>query len=285
MEIYKSVPGTRREIGADIRIFPLLDLFAGIVGNRNFIGAVARRDLLAKYRGATLGILWMVGTPAALVLAYGFMTVGVFNSRIDGSDAAGTFFSLWFCVSLWQSFAEAVGRSASIVNDNAALVKRTPFPLAALPPAVIATSMMGLSVSYALGIGVYFVAVGTPPLTWLLMPFVLAPFLMLMLGAVHVVAVIGAFSKDIKYILPLALTVAMLMSPVLYTASRIPSSLSVVANLNPVTPIFETLRMIVVGKPVESWIPVIAVGLTASVFAAVSFSVYRRKSVEFADVL
>ncbi|MCV9963902.1 ABC transporter permease [Pararhizobium sp. BT-229] len=285
MSIYNSLPGTRREIGYGCRLFPLLDLFLGLVGNYRFIAAVARRDLLAKYRGAALGMLWMVGTPAALVLAYGFMTVGVFNSRMDGTGAVGTFMTLWFCVSLWQCFAEAVGRSASIISDNSALVKRTPFPLAALPPSVLATSLMGLSVSYCLGLVVYIAILGVPPLTWLLIPVILTPFLCMTLGAVYLISAIGAFSKDIKYILPLCLTVGMLVSPVLYPASRIPASLGFVAQFNPMTPVFEALRSAVLGRAVAEWTSLAAVSAFALVFAGVSFSFFRRKSVEFADVL
>lgn len=283
-ERHVSLPGTRREIGYKSTGFAGYDLFASLVQNRSFISAVARRDLMAKYKGAFIGILWMVGTPAALVLAYGFMIIGVFNVRSDGHSTAATFVTLWLCVSLWQFFSEAVGRSASIVSDNASLVKRSPFPLAALPPAVIMTSSMGLGVSLSLGLLAQLIFVGTPSISWVLLLAVLPALAFVTLACVYFVATAGAFSKDIRYILPLGLTVCMLMSPVLYASDRVPPALRFLAEFNPIAPVFETVRA-VTGNSHVPWVP-LSVMTGVSLLAAVAcFAFYRSKSVEFADVL
>ena len=284
-EKHVSLPGTRREIGYRQSGFAAIDLFASLVANRSFIATVARRDLLAKYRGAFIGVLWMVGTPAALVLAYGFMTIGVFQMRETGSGAIATFITLWFCISLWQAFSEAVGRSASIVSDNASLVKRSPFPLSALPPAVVVTSFMGLAISLCLGVLAQVVFVGVPPPSWLLLVVVLPAFSLSTLAFVYLVATIGAFSKDIRYVLPLGLTVSMLMTPVLYPASKVPSSLTFLAAYNPFTPVFETVRTVVSGGtelPAASLAVVTGVAFVSSILA---YALFRARSVEFADVL
>jgi lipopolysaccharide transport system permease protein len=285
MEEHVSVPGSRREIGYPARGFAALDLVLGLFHNRRFIKTVARRDLTAKYRGAFLGILWMVGTPAALALAYGFMTVGVFGSRLDGTDTKGTFVALWFSVSLWQFFAETVGRSAAVVSDNAALVKRSPFPLAALPPAVLATSAIGLAVSFLIGAAAYALLIGIPPASWMFVPLILLPFVLFTLAAAYLVAAIGAFSKDIRYILPLALTIGMLVTPVLYPSSRIPAVLSPLATFNPMTPVFDALRSCVLGNAVFSLTPVLTMALVGFAAAVLAFRFFSSKSPEFADVL
>jgi lipopolysaccharide transport system permease protein len=279
-----SLPGTRREIGYKSKGFAGYDLFAGLISNRSFISAVARRDLMAKYRGAFIGILWMVGTPAALVLAYGYMIVGVFNVRSEGHSTAATFVTLWLCVSLWQFFSEAVGRSASIVSDNASLVKRSPFPLTALPPAVVMTSLMGLGVSLFLGLLAQLIFVGTPSTSWLLLLSVFPALSFITLASVYFVATVGAFSKDIRYILPLGMTVCMLMSPVLYSSERVPPSLRFLSEFNPIAPIFETVRAVTAnGQP--QWVPLAVTTCVSLLAAIVSFAFYRSKSVEFADVL
>lgn len=283
-EKHVSRPGSRREIGYRNTGFAPFDLFAGLVANWSFISAVARRDLMAKYKGAFIGILWMVGTPAALALAYGFMILGVFNVRGGSQSVGATFVTLWFCVSLWQFFSEAVGRSASVVSENASLVKRSPFPLAALPPAVVLTSSIGLAVSMLLGTATQCVFIGIPPLTWLLLPLVLPSLFLITLACAYFVATFGAFSKDIRYVLPLGLTVCMLMTPVLYGSGSVPRSLRFIAEYNPLAPAFETVRAVMAGTQVP-WTSLGAVTLVAFIAAILSFALYRSKSVEFADVL
>lgn len=279
-----SLPGTRREIGYQNSGFAGYDLFASLIHNRSFISAVAHRDLMSKYKGAFVGIIWMVGTPAALVLAYGFMIIGVFNMRPEGDGTVATFVTLWLCVSLWQFFSEAVGRSASIVSDNASLVKRSPFPLTALPPAVVMTSSMGLAVSLVLGLLTQVIFLGVPSASWLLLLSVLPALALITLACVYLVATVGAFSKDIRYILPLGLTVGMLMSPVLYSSDRVPPALRFVAEFNPIAPVFETVRA-ATGDGQVPWLS-LSIMTGVSFLAAVgSFSLYRSNSVEFADVL
>lgn len=282
-----SLPGTRREIGYKNTGITFYDLFAGLFTNRSFILAVSRRDLMAKYRGAFVGMLWMVGTPAALVMAYGFMIIGVFNVHGGDSGLGATLVTLWLCVSFWQFFSESVGRSASIVADNASLVKRSPFPLTALPPAVLVTSAMGLGVSLALGLLAQCILVGKPSAIWLIL-FAVAPAIMMFtLACSYIIAAVGAFSKDIRYVLPLGLMVCMLMSPVLYPSERVPPALRFVSDFNPLTPVFETIRIIGSGRPpgFDLWCDLGAVSAISFIFVVAGFSFYRSKSVEFADVL
>ena len=285
MEHYKSIPGTRREIGRSFSIFPIIDVFLFLVFNWNFIYAISRRDLVSKYRGAFLGILWMVGTPIALVLAYGFMTIVIFKSRFGSSNAYESFLELWFCLTLWQAFAEIVSRSANVMEDNLALIKRTSFPLCTLPPAVVLTSLIGLSVSYTLGCLLYFVMIGAPPTSWVLIPVVIAPMIVTALALSYMMAMLGVFVRDVRYVLPLVMTIGMLLSPVLYPAEIIPQSLRFITNLNPFNHIFESLRIVVSGNGEISTTPLLIVGIVSISLLGLTFSLFKKSSSEFTDVL
>ena len=285
MEHHKSRPGTRREIGRHFSISPLVDVFLTIAFNLNFIYAISQRDLISKYKGAFLGILWMVGTPIALVLAYGFMTIVVFNSRFGSSNAYESLIALWFCITLWQTFAEIVSRSAGIMEDNVALIKRTPFPLYCLSPAVVLTSLTGLFVSYTLGFILHVITLGVPPLSWLAIPIVITPLIITGLALSYLMATIGVFIRDIRYILPLLMTMGMLISPVLYPADVIPQSLRFITDLNPFGHVFEALRSAISGTGLIFTNPLIIVGLASITLLCATFSLFKKFSSEFTDVL
>lgn len=286
MTTHISEPGTRREIGWVPTRWALIDVFLIGIMNRRLLMSVVKRDLSSRYRGATLGVLWMIGSPLAMVAAYSFVIAGVFGLRVgNADDVRSTVVGLWACLAAWQLFAETANRSSAMMFDNAALVKRTSFPLALLPLAVVMTSFVGVLVSFTLISLLFLFLVGTPPLTWLLMPFAFAPLAIFALGSSYLLAAVGTFVRDVRHAIPLAVQVGMLLTPILYPADRIPKILEWFSIINPLTPIFETIRALVLGNLNAPWERLGVVAAVAVVYCVLSYSLFRKRSSEFADVV
>lgn len=286
MKTHISEPGTRREIGWPTTGWSFIDVFLTGFMNRRLLMSVVRRDVSSRYRGATLGVLWMVGSPLAMVAAYSFVIAGVFGLRVGGADdVRSTVIGLWACLAAWQLFAETANRSSGMMFDNAALVKRTSFPLALLPIGIVMTSFVGVIVSYSLISLLYLFLVGVPPLTWLLMPVAFVPLAIFGLGTSYFLAAIGTFLRDVRHAVPLAVQVGMLVTPILYPADKIPKMLAWFSVINPLTPIFETIRALVLGNMSAPWERLGIVAGVAVVFCVFSYALFRKRSSEFADVV
>jgi ABC-type polysaccharide/polyol phosphate export systems, permease component len=286
MTLYFSEPGTRREIGWKPTGWAFIDFFLIGIMNARLLSTITRRDVTTRYKGAALGALWMIGSPLAMVAAYSFVIAGVFGMRVGAGDSVKeTIIGLWACLAAWQLFAETSNRSSSLMIDNAALVKRTSFPLALLPIAAVITAGLGVLVSYSLVAMIYICLMGVPPLTWLLMPIPFVSLAIFALGVSYLLVSIGTFVRDVRHAVPLCVQVGMLVSPILYPADRIPSALAWLSAINPLTPIFETIRALMLGNISAPWEKLAAVTIVGIVISVASFTLFRKRTPEFADVV
>ena len=105
-----------------------------IAQNHRLIRSMARRDILARYRGSFGDVFWTVLNPLLLMATYFFVFGIVLQSRFAG-DQSRTGFALYFLAGMlpWLAFSEPVGRAASVILEHRNFVKKLVFPLDTLP--------------------------------------------------------------------------------------------------------------------------------------------------------
>lgn len=92
---------------------------------------MVKRDIAARYKGSWLGLFWSAINPLLLMVVYGFVFGVIFKARWPAQgDTEVSFMVLLFCgLIVHMMFADVLGRSASVVRDNANYVKKVVFPL------------------------------------------------------------------------------------------------------------------------------------------------------------
>ena len=100
---------------------------------------LARRDVLARYRGSVGGLAWALAAPLGMVLVYTLVFRGVFQARWGAGDAGGFGYvaRLFAGLMVFQAVAEVATRATRLMQDNANLVKRVVFPLELLALALL----------------------------------------------------------------------------------------------------------------------------------------------------
>ncbi|PYT03875.1 MAG: ABC transporter permease, partial [Acidobacteria bacterium] len=110
----------------------------------DLVWPLARRMVVARYRGSALGIVWAVLTPAVMIAVFTFLFAGVFGARFTPTGTPWDYALYLFCGLLpWTAFSESLQQSAGIVVAHANLVKRVVFPLEALPVSQALASLAG----------------------------------------------------------------------------------------------------------------------------------------------
>ena len=103
-------------------------------GRIDLILSLARRELVARYKGSVLGIIWAVLNPVVMIAIFTFIFAGIFGARFGGSHSPWDYALYLFCGLLpWTMFQETLQASATTIVTHANLVKRVVFPLEALP--------------------------------------------------------------------------------------------------------------------------------------------------------
>jgi lipopolysaccharide transport system permease protein len=144
-------------------------------------------------------------------------------------------------------------------------------------------------VNAAFGFSILFVGalliVGGLPWTVVMVPVVLAPYCLLILGITWVLSSLGVFLRDLRQLVSVLTSLLMFLTPVFYPLSSIPEKYRWVIMLNPLTLTLEQLRNVifagVLPEPGQFAIST-ATGLIA---ALLGYYLFMRTRKGFADVL
>lgn len=247
---------------------------------------LAKRDILARYRGSMAGSAWALLAPLAMVVVYTLVFRGVFQARWGsaGTDGFGYVTRLFAGLIVFQAVAEVVNRATRLIQDNANLVKRVVFPLDLLVLALLL--QVGVHAVVQMGLlGVLGLAFGElPRWSWLGLPLALAWLLALQYALALLLAALGCYVRDLQHAVPVAMSGLLFLSPVFYPAEAAPAALAWLLAINPISAPIELLRAAWFGEAVNTTMIVLqGVGLVLALLAA--RWIFARLRPGFADMV
>lgn len=247
-----------------------------------------RREILGRYRGSLLGVGWSFVTPILMLAVYTFVFVGVFSARWPGAETEGGLaysLRLFAGLTVFNFFAEVLGRSPHLVVEQPNLVKKVAFPLEALPFVALGAGLFHFLLSMAVLLVGTLIVHQHLPWSVLLMPLVLLPLALLLLGLSWLLAALGVFLRDIAQLTGLVISLLMFLSPIFYSVQSLAPGFRFWIGFNPLTQVIENLRSIIFAGVVPNWpgwIMSLALAAAVAVAGAAVFQATRR---EFSDVL
>lgn len=257
--------------------------------NRGLIAALVKREVVGRYRGSVIGILWSFLYPVFMLAIYTFVFSVVFKARWSGgaqSDSKVEFALVLFAgLLVYNLFAECVTKAPSLIISNVNYVKKVVFPLEILPWVVVGSALFHAVVGLAVWLLAYVLLIGWPHATVLLTPFVLLPLVLFIVGLVWGLASLGVYLRDASQVVGVIATTLLFLSPVFYPATALPEQYRYLLFLNPLTPAIEQARDVLFWGGVLD-MPLLAVCLAVSLLVAwIGFAWFQKTRKGFADVL
>jgi lipopolysaccharide transport system permease protein len=248
--------------------------------------SLARRELVARYKGSVLGVIWALLTPVVMIAIFTFIFAGVFGARFGASSSPWDYAIYLFCGLLpWNMFQETLVLSSSTIIAHSNLVKRVVFPLETLPIAQ-ALSALGNQMFGTLALLVATLVIRHElHLTTLWLPVLVVPQLIATLGAAWLIASLGVFLRDIAQGIGLLLMAWMYLTPIIYPESIVPERFRFYIRLNPFTSLIRSYRRILIEGAAPDWTALAyftAFAVVAFVFGYWWFAKTRKN---FADVI
>jgi lipopolysaccharide transport system permease protein len=248
--------------------------------------SLAKRELLSRYRGSALGVLWAILTPVVMIAIFTFIFAGIFRARFGSTNSSWDYALYLFCGLLpWTMFQETVQQSANTIVTHANLVKRVVFPLETLPVAQT-LSALGTQLFGTLALLIAAIAIQHQlHLTIIWLPLLLIPQLLFVLGSAWLIAALGVFLRDVAQGITLVLMTWMYLTPIIYPESIVPQRFRPFLDLNPFTPLVRSYRRIFLEGMPPDWSGLAyftAVGFLIFVFGYWWFARTRKN---FADVI
>ena len=262
-------------------------LLRSLSANRTLLFSMAKREVMGRYKGSAMGLLWSFVNPVLMLAVYTFVFSVVFNARWSGGGGSKTEFALVLFAGLlvFNFFSECINRAPVLITSNVNYVKKVVFPLEILPVVVMGSAAFHFLVSLMVWLLFYLVFFGVPPVTMLWLPLVVLPLIFLTIGLSWLLASLGTYLRDIGQIIGMVTMVLMFMSPIFYPVSALPQEYRTLMQLSPLTFVIEQARDVMIwAKPIDwrAWSGWMAVSLLT---AWLGFAWFQKTRKGFADVL
>ncbi|WP_172116132.1 ABC transporter permease [Halomonas hibernica] len=255
---------------------------------RELIGRMIKRDVMGRYKGSLLGLAWSFVTPIIMLIIYTFVFTVVFNARwgVDGEDSKSVFaLQLFAGLIVHGIFAEVLTRAPGLILANTNYVKKVVFPLDVLPLIPLGSALFHAAISTLVLLLAQLIVLGSLPWTFLLLPFVLFPLLVLAMGVSWLLASLGVFLRDIGQTMGLLATMLLFLSPIFYPISALPESFHGLIHANPLTFIIEQVRVVLLEGALPNTAGLLKYLVISLGVAWVGFAWFQKTRKGFADVL
>ena len=247
---------------------------------RDLIIVLTNKEIKIRYKNSLLGYFWSIANP----LAFSFVFFIAFKvvMKIDMEN-----YTLFLISGLfpWQWFSNSLNASPMIFLGNASIIKKVNFPRNIIPLATILQDMIHFILAIPVITIFLFIYHKSPSLSWLYgIPFLLSIQLLMVYGLSLMVSSINLFFRDMEKLVGILITLVFYFTPIIYPEKMIPERLQYLINFNPLAPLMISWRNMFLNGTVEPVYLTVS-SLFAIVAFAAGFTVYRKLSWKFAEVL
>lgn len=262
-------------------------LIKSLLHNRGLIASLVQREVIGRYRGSMMGLLWSFFNPMLMLAVYTFVFSVVFKARWLGGSESKTEFALVLFSGLifFNVFAECINRAPSLVVGNVSYVKKVIFPLEVLPIITLGSALFHFMISFLVWLLFYLIFFGIPPVTLCLMPLVMLPLLIFTCGVSWFLAALSVFLRDIGQVVGVLTTVLLFLSPIFFPIAALPEQYHVYMRISPLTYIIEAARDVMIwGNPIvwTAWLKQMAI---SAGICWLGFAWFQKTRKGFSDVL
>lgn len=246
---------------------------------RELLYQMTRRDLLLRYKQTVMGFGWAIFMPLINTAVF-----SVIFTRVAPLDAGMPYPLFAYCgLLVWNFSASSFRFAVQSLTSNASLVTKVYFPREIFPISAVFVSLVDFAVGATVLVGLMVYYQVTPTSALLALPWVLLVHIMFTLAISLLLAMANLFYRDVKYLFELVLTVWMFVSAVLYPISQVGGTMGQIMALNPMTPILEAYRDVLIRGHVPDAATFGATTLVAAVFLTVAWLLFHRAEYAFAE--
>jgi ABC-2 type transport system permease protein len=233
----------------------LVSLVADVIGSRDLLVNLTRREVKGKYKRTLLGQLWSLANPIASMLVYSLVFSFIIRMQPDPGDPSGLdVFALWLMCALlpWSFFTNVVtgGMNSLVGNEN--LIKKVYFPRSTLVVANALAALYTWSIEMAVLV-VVLLLFGTNPLPWI--PLVIVMMLILFLFAVGVAllfSIANVYFRDMQHLVAIMFQVWFYLTPIVYPLNEVAKQSESVGPIIGDVTVLDIYRL----NPMESFVEV-----------------------------
>jgi len=248
---------------------------------RELLYQMTRRDLLLRYKQTVMGFGWAVFMPVINTILFSVVFMRV--APID----VGVPYPLFAYTGLlaWNFFASALRFSVSCLTANINLVAKVYFPREIFPFSAVIVSAVDFAVGSILLVVMMAYYRIVPTSAILFLPVIILVQIVLTAAVALLLAMANLFYRDVKYLFEVVIMVWMFATSVLYPVNRVTGWAGTVLRLNPVTPIVDAYRSVLLRGELPAMTPIAVTGVASVVLLAGVWLLFHRSEFQFAEYI
>lgn len=272
----------------------MLSLTRTLLEHRELIWALAWKNIVVRYKQAYLGLAWAVLRPVMLMLIFTLVRAFV---TIDSGDVPYPLLT-FAALMPWMLFQDATSEGVASIVQNANLIRKIYFPREVFPLTAVLTKIVEFGINIfilALLMAYYGVA---PTLYVLWAPLIVLYVILVSLSICLVGAALNVYFRDVSAALPVALSLLMYASPIIYPLSLVRRKLLdeqmagdwshvlyTLYTANPLAGIIDSYQRVVIQGLAPDFSALLP-GLTITLLSLpVSYVLFKNAEAYFADVI
>ena len=245
---------------------------------RELLFQMTKRDLLLRYKQTTMGFAWAIFMPLVNTAVF-----AVVFTRVSPIDVGMPYVLFAFTGLLaWNFSASSFKFAVNSLTTNPNLVTKVYFPREIFPLSSVLVCLMDFAVGslVVIGLMVYY----RVHLTWAIaaLPVVLLVHILFTFAVSLMLAMANLFYRDVKYLFDVLITVWMFATAVLYPIN-VGGRLGQVLQLNPLTPIIEGYRSVLIRGELPATEPFLVATGISLILLVVSWLAFHRAEFQFAE--
>lgn len=263
-------------------------MLSTILGHKYLFLQMLRRDILGRYRGSQLGFLWAFVYPILMLMVYTFVFGMVMKVKwgVAGQDNIDYGIILFAGLLCHGLMAEVMVGAVGLITGNSQYVKKVVFPLEILSIVSLASALFHTAIGLLILMALFLLTGNSIPWTIVLVPVVLMPFFVFLLGASWFVSVLGVYVRDLSQFMGVLMTCMLFLGPVVLPFARLPENVQLyVTWLNPLTVIVEQLRAVLLFGLMPNWTQLGVYSVVAALIFFAGAWFFNRTRDGFADVI
>ncbi len=214
---------------------------------RELLWVLVYRDLKGRTRASILGYGWIALQPLLATGIFTLLIQGVLGVHPTREIPYPLF--IFAGMTLWGYFSNSLSAATSSMAEHADLLRQVNFPREALVLYPMISKIVDFLVSLVVLAALCFLY-GVKIQPWLMVsPLFLLPVMLLGYGLALVLSPFNVALRDVGRTIPILLSFAIYMTPVLYPLEKVPAVWRKAYLLNPMASLIESFRqLMLVGQ-------------------------------------
>ncbi|MBF0474923.1 MAG: ABC transporter permease [Deltaproteobacteria bacterium] len=254
--------------------------------NLSLLLEFTKRDLVEKYSGSALGVLWTFIWPLFTIFIYVVVFSNIMGSKLPGSSSSMSYSTYLVAGILpWTAFANTVSRSATVFSDRKAIISKIKISLPYLPLYIVLSESAVFVISILIYIG-FLLGFSSPISVWIIfVPWIYLTHQIFAYALGFLIAIFQVFIRDLREVTGIVLQIWFWFTPIVYTINILPKTTSKWFDYNPAFIFIKAYHDIFVFDKMPNFFNLMIITVIGHGLLIISYLFYRKLEKGIRDVI